>query len=75
MANFSSEIKNFAQIFADMQLLRYSADYDPDGTVPAKAEVIQFINEAETAIRRFSYAPIVERRAFAVHALMNARRS
>ena len=74
IANFPDEIRDFAQTFADMQPLRNGADYDPDAEFSRK-NVIQSINEAEDAILRFPNAPIADRRAFAVHVLMAARRN
>lgn len=74
LARFPVEIQNFAQVFADMQPLRHSADYDPDAEF-SRNPVIQSINDAENAIRQFPNSPIADRRAFAVHALMDARRS
>lgn len=73
LARFPVEIQNFAQIFADMQPLRHRADYDPDAEF-SRNPVIQSINDAENAIRLFPQAPIVDRRAFAVHVLMDVRR-
>ena len=72
---FASEIRQFAQLFVQMQDLRHSADYDPTSEVPSRAEVIQYITEAENAIRKFPNSPIADRRAFAVHVLMGSRRS
>ena len=71
---FAVEIRHFAQLFIQMQDLRHSADYDPDTEVPSREEVIQHVNNAENAIRQYPNAPIVERRAFAVHVLMGSRR-
>ena len=72
---FATEIRQFAQIFIQMQDLRHSADYDPDSDVPTRDEVIKYINDAENAVRHFSSSPIADRRAFAVHVLMGSRRS
>ena len=74
IANFSAELRGFAQVFADMQPLRNSADYDPDAEFSRNA-VIQYINESENAIRLFPNASITDRRAFAVHVLVSARRN
>ena len=58
-----------------MQDLRHIADYDPLASIPDRDEVIQNISNAEDVIRRFPNVPIADRRAFAVHVLMDARRS
>lgn len=75
ISRFHVEIQNFADKFVEMQGLRHSSDYNPSTQVPTRAEVRQYINDAENAIRRFPNAPIVERRAFAVHILMAVRRN
>ena len=75
IARFHTAIRNFADKFVEMQGLRHQSDYNPEAQVPARAQVIQYINDAESAIRRFPNAPIIERRAFAVHVLMDARRT
>ena len=74
LARFPAEIQNFAQVFANMQPLRHRADYDPDAEF-SRNPVIQSINDAENAIRLFPNAPIADRRAFAVHVLVDARRN
>ena len=63
---FPSEIRNFAQQFAHLQIKRHKADYDPDVRF-SENEVIQVILEAENVIRRFTMAPLKDRRAFAVY--------
>ncbi len=75
MQNFPPEIINFGTDFVEMQDLRHTADYDPLASIPTKDEVIQYINNAEDVIRGFPNAPIVDRRAFAVHVLVSARRN
>ena len=74
LSGFPSEIRQFAQVFIQMLDLRHSADYDPDSDVPTRDEVIKYINDAEDTIRQFPASPIVDRRSFAVHVLMGARR-
>ena len=75
MAKFSPEIRNFATTFAQMQDLRHSADYDPDAAPLPRSEVIKHIDNSEIVIRQFPYAQLRDRRAFAVHVLMDARRT
>ena len=75
ISRFHVGIQDFADKFVEMQGLRHSSDYDPSAQVPTRAEVRQYINDAEGVIRRFPNAPIVERRTFAVHVLMSARRN
>ena len=74
MSRFPSEIRNFGDVFVQLQELRQSADYDPHVAVPSRKEVSRQIDNSEDAIRQFPNAPIVDRRSFAVHVLMSARR-
>lgn len=69
---FPGEIQYFARVFVQMQHDRHRADYDPD-VFFIKADVIQLIDLAEDAIRRFQQAPARDRRAFAVYVLLPAR--
>lgn len=69
---FPSGIRNFAKLFASMQVKRHSADYDPDVTF-IKSDVLQDIDEAENAIMRFNEAPRNDRRAFAIYVLLDIR--
>ena len=75
VSGYTSEIRRFAQIFIQMQDLRHSADYDPGAEVPSREEVIQYISDAEDVIRQLPNASTVDRRSFAVHVLMSARRN
>ena len=75
MQNYPAEVTNFATDFVEMQDLRHTADYDPLASIPTKDEVIQYIGNAENAIRQLPDAPVVDRRSFAVHVLVPARRN
>ena len=72
VTNFPGEIQYFARVFVEMQQDRHSADYDPDVSF-IKADVIQLIDLAEDAIRRFQQALARDRRAFAVYVLLPTR--
>ena len=81
IAKFPDEIKDFADLFVDMQKKRHSADYDPSptatynlGTPFSKSDVTQDISAAKDVINRFSKAPVRDRRAFAVYVLLDSRR-
>ena len=69
---FPSAIRNFAKLFVSMQMKRHSADYDPDAAF-LKSDVIQYIDEAEDAIKQFNSAPRADRRAFAIYVLLDIR--
>ena len=69
---FPAEIRDFAAVFIQAQDRRHEADYDPRPRFD-KASVIQAVDEAERAIRRFRQAPVKDRRAFAVYVLLELR--
>ena len=69
---FPPEIKDFAQQFADLQIKRHRADYDP-GTNFSKKEVIQYIHAAENVIRHFTMTSLKDRRAFVAYVLLPIR--
>ena len=70
---FPDEIQDLANVFADSQKKRHSADYDPHAAF-SKREVVQSIDEAEAVIRRFKDVSAKDRRAFAVYLLFDARK-
>ncbi len=70
---FPIEIQDLANVFADSQKKRHSADYDPHAAF-SKREVVQGIGEAEEVIRRFKRVSAKDRRAFAVYLLFDVRR-
>ena len=70
---FPVEIRDFANVFVDLQKKRHRADYDPYA-VFSKLEVVQGIQEAEKIIGDFVRAPRKDRRAFAVYVLLDIRR-
>jgi len=62
----------FADTFTALQEQRHQADYDPTARF-SRAEVIDLINSAETAIRSLRSATRTERRDFAVLVLLRRR--
>ena len=62
-------------MFVYMQHKRQRADYDPAAPEGRwrKAAVAEDIDAAESAIDRFEAAPLLDRRAFAVHVLLRNR--
>lgn len=72
MSRFPLEIRGFGEAFIEMQALRHTADYDPDGQF-ARAEVLGYIEESEQAIRAFENVPASDRRAFAIYVLLRLR--
>lgn len=73
LSKFPSAIQDFANTFANLQLRRYSADYDPYFTT-VKSEVVADIESARQAIIDFKAAPISDRRAFASLVLFQDRK-
>ena len=70
---FPPEIEEFAEQFADLQLKRHRADYDPNARF-SKNEVIQYIHAAENVIRCFTKASLKDRRAFVAYVLLPIRK-
>ena len=80
IARFPLDIQKFAEIFVLMQAMRHLADYDPDANddpdlILSRSYILQLIDNAEDAIRRFNQVPIADRRAFAVYVLLSVRNS
>ena len=73
LAGFPPDIRNFAQQFANLQIKRHRADYDPNSRF-FKNEVVQDILEVENVIRRFTMTPLKDRRAFAAYVLLPTRK-
>jgi hypothetical protein len=67
-----ASIVAFADTFTALQEQRHQADYDPTARF-SRAEVIDLINSAETAIRSLRSAKRIERRDFAVLVLLRRR--
>lgn len=72
MSEFPDGIRRFGAVFVDSQMLRYSADYDPDSTYNRFA-VLQVIDGIERVMPAFDAVPAIDRRAFAVYALFRTR--
>lgn len=70
---FPPSIQAFARLFADMQVKRHLADYDPFKQF-AKSEVVLTIGQVRSVILLFQQVSIRERRAFAAFVLMRMRR-
>ena len=62
MAKFPPEIRDFAYHFVRFQVMRNSADYDPDAEIMRRSQVIESIDIAERTIIRFPNASIQSRR-------------
>ena len=72
LEQFSVEVRNFADLFVDLQEKRHKADYDPGYSFP-KLIVERDIIRAEQAITNFRRVSLSERRAFAVYVLFTLR--
>ena len=72
MRQFPPEIREFAQVFVEMQEKRIAADYDPSSYF-AEIDVLADIENVEKVIRAFHTAPTKHRRAFAALILFKTR--
>ena len=70
--NFSSEIKDCADAFVELQSARHAADYDPLHRL-TRAKAILAVQKAEYAIAKLRSADAKDRRAFAVQVVIKKR--
>lgn len=70
--SFPTDIVNAADQFVLLQEERHSADYDPDARY-TRAQVLQLIQDAESAIAALKNAPKKDQRAFAVLLMLKRR--
>jgi hypothetical protein len=63
-----------AGIFCDLQEARHSADYDHLALFP-KGDVVEYVRNAEAAIRNLTAAPAAQRQAFFALVSLRARLS
>lgn len=71
-APFAVGVREFAGVFAKLQLERHAADYDP-GRRLTPTEAAKLVEEAEAAIRALRAAPARDRRELAVRVLFRRR--
>jgi len=74
MERFPNAIQDFASMFAQMQVKRHRADYDPHAQF-YKSSVAADIDAAAAAISAFHKVPARHRRAFAVYVILGKPRS
>ena len=74
LGKFTLEIKEFGELFVDLQRQRHEADYDP-AAIFSSSGVLQSITEAENAIRRFENASPSDLQHFAVYLLTKIRQT
>jgi hypothetical protein len=72
LQRFPVEIRNFADLFVDLQEKRHKADYDPEA-IFSKLIAVRDIYRAEEAILSFDRAPVGVRKAFAIYVLLAVR--
>ena len=71
-SHFDTDVQTFARLFESMQLMRLSADYDPDWN--ASDFMVGFsLVSVEQAIYDFDRVPEDVRRSFAIHLLFDQR--
>jgi len=69
---FPSGIRFFGKNFIDMQLLRHTADYDPDAQF-VRLEVLDIISMAEESIQELDSADRESKHSFAIYILLRQR--
>ena len=69
---FPRAIRRFGVVFADVQRVRHSADYDPHSEF-STTDVTELIDRVETTIANFNQPPDDTRRDLAIHILTNVR--
>jgi len=69
---FPRAIRRFGVVFADVQRVRHSADYDPHSEFSA-TDVTDIIDRVETTIANFNQTPVDVHRDLAIHILTNVR--
>ena len=69
---FPRAIRRFGVVFADVQRVRHSADYDPHSEF-STTDVTELIDRVETTIANFNQTPADTRRDLAIHILTNVR--
>lgn len=72
MALFPKDIQAFSRFFVHMQYHREVADYHPAASF-SRAEVIQWVNQAEHEIEKFEQVAQKDRQAFAVYVALPFR--
>ena len=72
ISDFPIAIREFADIFVDMQIKRHAADYDPMSRFK-KSEVEEDITVVERCLRAFVRAPVKDKTAFCAHVLFRKR--
>ena len=71
-SHFDTDVQTFARLFERMQLMRLSADYDPDWNA-SDFMVGFFLVSVEQAIYDFDRVPEDVRRSFAIHLVFDQR--
>lgn len=74
MQTFPDAIRDFGDLFVEMQRKRHTADYDPDPQF-TKSDVVKDIDRVRDVIERFDAVTATHRRAFAIHVLLDQRKS
>ena len=69
---FSPQIRRFAEVFAQLQDLRHSADYNPNRSFTL-IETLALIDLAEAAIESFLQTDADERKVLAIQSLIGRR--
>ena len=69
---FPADIRNFGEVFAVVQQLRHSADYDPHSEF-SPTDVENIVEKAAAHIVAFNRMPVAVRRDLAIHLITTVR--
>lgn len=69
---FPAKIQAFSDAFVALQEQRHRADYSPDRHF-TKQEAVEIVKLARSTVSAIGSAPTKDRRAFAIHILLNYR--
>lgn len=72
--NFALSIKEFARDFAELQIKRHKADYDPNYRI-TRSEIDSDIELVEKSIKVYRETKLKHRKAFSIFILLHSRNS
>jgi uncharacterized protein (UPF0332 family) len=69
---YPEPIRDFSEIFVELQQLRHDADYDPDA-IFVKSDALDAIRLAKYGIARLETAPVLHQKAFVILVALRKR--
>ena len=74
LSGFPRQIREFAELFVELQRHRQEADYNPDARF-SRSDVQVFTQDSKRSISEFAETDARDQQAFAVHVLFRVRQS